>query len=205
MWRCHLFDYITYIPFCVHWHGDLFLRLILLSITDIYFLFTHRCLFDTRFQFTYSTSPYLIFDLVNVPVKRIYANPLMRGRHLIPILEHLRRQVIDSTFLNMYWRGGETLSNQIINFISRNCCKRKVIPVHTKKVVSSVHISLSLFVCLYTHTHTHTHIYIYMSKLNIFSFYLSQFISPSLCLSLYQSIYPSLYIYIYENSTDFRS
>ena len=28
MWRCHLFDYSTYIPFCVHWHGSLCLRLL---------------------------------------------------------------------------------------------------------------------------------------------------------------------------------
>ena len=26
MWRCHLFDYSTYILFCVHWHGGLCLR-----------------------------------------------------------------------------------------------------------------------------------------------------------------------------------
>ena len=26
VWRCHLFDYSTYIPFCVHWHGGQCLR-----------------------------------------------------------------------------------------------------------------------------------------------------------------------------------
>ena len=36
LWRCHLFDYSTYIPFCVHWHGGLCLRLLVPNYAAVF-------------------------------------------------------------------------------------------------------------------------------------------------------------------------
>ena len=38
VWRCHLFDYSTYILFCVHWHGGLCLRLLVPNDAVVFWL-----------------------------------------------------------------------------------------------------------------------------------------------------------------------
>ena len=43
MWRCHLFDYSTYIPFCVHWHGGLCLRLLIPNYAVVFRLNLLNC------------------------------------------------------------------------------------------------------------------------------------------------------------------
>ena len=41
VWKCHLFDYSTYIQFCVHWHGGQCLRRLVPNYAE--------CLFENNF------------------------------------------------------------------------------------------------------------------------------------------------------------
>ena len=44
MWKCHLFDYSTYIQFCVHWHGGQFLRRLVAIVSILLYGCTTRTL-----------------------------------------------------------------------------------------------------------------------------------------------------------------